>query len=178
MSTNRHGSGRPGFSVFELVIVLVVLGVAATIVGPRLSRAAAVLPSQSGDLLEGRLKALRGAVEAYAREHGGRFPSGDGEMVRRQLLQYTDFDGRVSPHRTGRHRFGPYLAGVPELPVGANMGGAEIVVLKVRPGVGVCEVVRPGRMNGGWVYDPATGRVTANVVAGEVDGEGREYSGY
>src|SRR5689334_1149021 len=81
---------RRGFSLLELIIVLAVLGVAAAIISPRLSRAAAPLPSQPADLLTGRLRAIRLAVDTYAHEHGGRLPAGDGDTVRRQLTQFTD----------------------------------------------------------------------------------------
>src|SRR5690242_15013280 len=79
----RNALSRGLFSLMELAIVLVVLGLVATIVGPRMSRAAAAGPSPrlDHDVRTGRLRMLRAAVDEYAADHGGRFPEGDPDAV-------------------------------------------------------------------------------------------------
>jgi len=165
---------RSGFSILELLIVLSILGVAATIIRPRLSRASQSAPTMPNDVLIGDLRSLRSALLSYANDHRGRVPAGDAVTIQRQLLQFSDRDGRTSPHRTAIHRLGPYISHLPVLPVGANRGRCEIVVINaVADSAGL-----NGEPRGGWLYEPATGLITANTVPGERDTQGIEYREY
>jgi type II secretory pathway pseudopilin PulG len=70
-TVTRTGAPRC-FSLVELVIVIVLIGVIAAIAIPRLSSGA----TGSGDAaLKQSLKVLRDAIERYAAEHGGDFPA-------------------------------------------------------------------------------------------------------
>src|SRR5688572_30331198 len=110
----RNALSRGLFSLMELGIVLVVLALVATVVGPRMSRAAAgPSPHLQDDLLAGRLRMLRVAIDEYAADHGGRFPEGDPDAVLHQLTGYSDRLGHTSPTRNPRHRLGPYLREMP-----------------------------------------------------------------
>jgi hypothetical protein len=152
------------FPVYELAIVLVVLGIVASIVGPRMSRGAASGAGGRGDdaVLVGRLKSFRTAVTAYTNEHGGHPP--DADRVVEQLTQYTDWAGKSSPARTSRHTLGPYLREIPAMPVGARKG-RRTIGLPTDPATA-------------WTYDPVTGRVWANTAVTERDRSGRRYSAY
>src|SRR5215210_5277539 len=87
----RNVLGRGLFSLMELGVVLVVLGLVATIVGPRMSRAAAgPSPHLHGDILSGQLRMLHTAIDEYAADHAGRYPEGDPEAVTLQLTAYSD----------------------------------------------------------------------------------------
>lgn len=165
---------RRGFSILELLIVLSILGVAATIIRPRLSRASQSAPTMPNDVLIGDLRSLRSALLSYANDHRGRVPAGDADTVQRQLLHFSDRDGRTSPHRTSTHRLGPYISQLPTLPVGANRGRSEIVVMhNARESSGP-----DGDPRGGWLYEPSTGIITANTVPGERDTKNIEYRDY
>src|SRR4051812_22587499 len=122
----RNLTGRGVFSLLEVAVVVVVLGVVAAIVAPRMSRGAASSPQLGERVLVGHLRGLREAIEAYAGDHGGHYPDGDGARVARQLTEMTDWSGNVSPTRTARHHLGPYLREIPALPVGARKGLATI----------------------------------------------------
>jgi type II secretory pathway pseudopilin PulG len=171
MTDNRTNStaaatttGR-GFPVLEIAIVLVVLGIVASIVAPRMSRGASGSSSAAvarDAVLVGRLKALRAAVAAYTNDHGGHPP--DADRIVPQLTEFTDWAGRVSPVRTGQHALGPYLREVPPMPVGANRGKTT-VGLPTDPGTA-------------WTYDPTTAQVRANTRPGETDAAGRAYASY
>ena len=165
--TDNYGSPTPKtrtFPVYELAIVLVVLGIVASIVGPRMSRGAGAGAAARGEdaVLVGRLKAFRTAVNAYTNEHGGHPP--DADRVVQQLTQYTDWAGKTSPVRTSRHTLGPYLKEIPQMPVGSRKGRTTIGL--------------PTDPATAWTYDPVTGRVWANTSATERDGTGRRYSAY
>ena len=115
----RKLAGRGVFSMMEVVVVLIFLGVVATIVGPRISRASHA-PIRTGEpLLVGNLRALRLAIDAFAADHDNRPPWGDAAQVVAQLTQFTDRSGAVSPTGTKRYRFGPYLREIPPVTVGS-----------------------------------------------------------
>jgi type II secretory pathway pseudopilin PulG len=165
MATDNPTNPRTGgFPALELAIVVVVLGIVASVVVPRMSRGA---PAASGAdardaVLVGRLKLLRTAVEAYTKDHGGRPP--DPDRIGPQLTTFTDWGGRASPARTGQHVFGPYLRDIPPLPVGENKGKSTI---------GLVTDPRTG-----WTFDPTTAQIRANARPDERDRSGRAYAAY
>src|SRR5690349_9160401 len=109
----RNLAGRGMFSLLEIGVVLVVLGVIGSIVGPRMSRAAAGAAQSTSDrdaqILVGRLRALRTAIAAYADDHGGRYPTGDPTTIARQLTEWSDSAGNVGIPHNVRYHNGPYL---------------------------------------------------------------------
>jgi type II secretory pathway pseudopilin PulG len=158
--------GRVGFTVLQAAVVLGVIGVVATIVGPRMSRAGAPSPRLDEHLLAGHLAALRQATRAYAADHAGHFPDPDPRLAARQLLEYTDDDGHPNPARTPVHRLGPYLREIPPLPVGRNAGAATL------------DHVASPNSPAGWLYDPRTGNVIPNTHPDERDADGEPYAIY
>jgi prepilin-type N-terminal cleavage/methylation domain-containing protein len=110
----RHA--RPAFSMIELVIVVVILGVIASIAIPRFSNAAQ-RSENSAVLASTRI--LNQAVEHYVAEHADRCPATapDGQIInnplafQKRLLGKTDDIGRLN---TGI--FGPYLREFPMNP--------------------------------------------------------------
>jgi prepilin-type N-terminal cleavage/methylation domain-containing protein len=153
------------FSLLELVIVVVILGLIAAIAIPRLSRGTA---GATDAALSGDLAALRNAIEVFAAEHSGNFPTLAG--IEAQLTQYTD-DSNTSepvPKRDERHTFGPYLHAIPPLPVGVCRGKSKITG-KTPPGTD---------LSAGWVYNQKTGQIRANCADTEIDSSDRKYSDY
>ncbi|HEY7117918.1 MAG TPA: type II secretion system protein [Tepidisphaeraceae bacterium] len=153
------------FSLLELAIVLAVLGVVATIVGPRMSRAAANANQTSRTaehLLTGRLKALRRAIRDYCADHADRAP--DAGLIGAQLTQFTDRQGHPSPVRTPRHCLGPYLREIPAIPVGSRTGLATVAA--------------SARSGAAWLYDPPNRHIRPNTSERECDTTGRLYSSY
>src|SRR3954468_12406071 len=109
VSTKRNS----GFSLIELVIVVVVIGIIAAIAIPRLSRGSA---GAADSAVSGNLAVLRSAIDLYATEHGGTYPTVG--TFDSQLTQYTDSAGSFSATKTTTAVYGPYLRKVPPLPVG------------------------------------------------------------
>jgi type II secretory pathway pseudopilin PulG len=164
MPFSRKLLGRGLFSLLELAVVFVILGVVAVIVGPRMSRGASVSPRQNDQILVGHLRLLREALDAYAADHAGHYPNGDPARIAEQLTQYTDRAGEPAPTRSASHPFGPYLREIPALPVGGRSRTATIALVETAPAA--------------WLYNPATGRIRANTTADEFDPLGRPYSSY
>lgn len=150
---------RSAFSLIELVIVVVIIGIIAAIAIPRMSRGAQGANDSS---LVGNLAILRKAIDLYAAEHNGTFPT-DSSTIATQLTQYTDASGTVSATKTATCIYGPYIKSIPILTVGANRGQSAFVAAQ-------------GGSTAGWVY--ASGNVSANCPAAEVDAAGVKYNTY
>jgi prepilin-type N-terminal cleavage/methylation domain-containing protein len=150
------------FSLIELVIVVVIIGIIAAIAIPRMSRGAA----GAGDsALSSNLAMLRKALEMYAAEHDNVFPP-IGKMPG-ALEQYTsgDADPTVAATRSATTPFGPYLRKVPKLNVGPAAGH-------------IATIVTTADGSGGWLYDPATGDIKANLAGTILDANGKAYNTY
>ncbi|MGD9789846.1 MAG: prepilin-type N-terminal cleavage/methylation domain-containing protein [Phycisphaerales bacterium] len=147
-----------GFSMIELVIVVVIIGIIAAIAVPRMSRGAAGAAESS---LTANLNVLRSALDLYATEHGGAYPTA--ANVVGALTTYTDDTGAVSATKTGAYIYGPYVRAIPVLPVGAKKGANGIAAADA---AGI-----------GWIYVDTTGKISANTTT-ETDAKGTLFSAY
>lgn len=157
-SRNRNRA----FSLVELVIVLVIIGVIAAIAVPRLTRGAT---NASATALAADLAAMRNAVELYRAEHEGAFPTVANFV--NQMTQFSDTGGTnfaAAANVATGIVYGPYLKGVPALPVGAEKGSTTVAAAAA---VGV-----------GWIYTDASGVIVCNTTATEVDKDGKLYNTY
>ena len=134
---------RNGFSLIELVIVVVIIGIISAIAIPRLSRGA---EGADESKLKQDLAVLNKALEWYAAEHGGEYPSEANGPA--QLTQFTDAAGNVSATKTGAYIYGPYLRDAPPATGGARPGAK---------GMGTADA--PGI---GWLYSKTHGRIHLN----------------
>ena len=170
------------FSLVELVIVILILGVLAAIAIPRISSSS---KNAGESALKADLQTLRNAIDWYYGEHNNQFPAavGDGtnaanspEALITQLTQYSDKTGVVSINKGIAFPFGPYLrSGFPNLPAGANSGKgslpAEINVVSLASPLNSA----PG--NGkGWHYNSMTGQIIANAI--DIGNDGKAYDKY
>lgn len=171
---------RFGFSLVELVIVIVIIGVIAAIAIPRMSRGASAAGESA---LVGNLAVLRNAIEMYATEHSGVFPGAktDGmggsansaEALTNQLTKYSAADGSCSETKDAAHPFGPYLRkGIPPAPVGTSQGST---VVKVDATTTPPAVSTTGGY--GWVYNPSTGDIIVNSNDLDASG-GKNFNQY
>ncbi|MDX2130813.1 MAG: prepilin-type N-terminal cleavage/methylation domain-containing protein [Planctomycetota bacterium] len=113
----RRRSAHPAFTLLELVVVVVVLGLIVAIAIPRVSRGAenAMLRRLHADTI-----ALQTAIDLYAAEHDGRSPAFDPDgnidtdhgAIAARLTGRTDARGNLTP----AGRFGSYLRSVPQNP--------------------------------------------------------------
>ena len=154
-----------GFSLVELVIVIVIVGIIAAIAIPRVSQGSAGADAAA---LQSDLRALRSAIELYAAEHNGNYPSTVPDtLFADQLTKYTDEYGNVSDTKTHPYIFGPYLSSIPTLKVGEGPTSGED-----ETGVGTTPDSTVG-----WIFDPNSGKISANSGTAQ-DKDGTEFSEY
>jgi prepilin-type N-terminal cleavage/methylation domain-containing protein len=145
------------FSLLELVIVVAIIAVLAAIAIPRMSRGS----RGAGDAaLAANLSVLRNAIDIYAAEHAGTYPSVI-DIVN-QLTQYTNGAGDAQDTKDTTYIYGPYIRKIPPLPVGAKKGCTGISAMT---GDGV-----------GWIYNGST--IKANCEDSEKDDTGKQYNQY
>lgn len=168
-----------GFSLVELVIVVVVLGLLAAIAVPRISRGTI---SAAESTLRKDLMTMRSAINHYAAEHHGDHPgqhradgsrNNDGTLddFVGQMLHYTNPGGQIvdADHPNA---LGPYLVGPPRLNVGVNAGSnGNKMQFDFSP-----ELQADDNIPVGWLYNPVTGNIIANSQAS--DSRGKRYQDY
>lgn len=157
-AAGRQTRVRRGFSLVELVVAVLIIGMLASMAIPRLSRGA----EGAGEAaLAADLVVVRKAIVYYAIEHGNRFPGPTAADMVAQLTQFSDAAGNVSPLRTSAARFGPYLLRIPPLPIGKNAGSTGILIDTVHSPPRVHEP-----SGDDWVYNPNTGEFVPNIKDG------------
>ena len=156
----RHtGMKKQGFSLLEVVIVVAIIAILAAIGIPRMSRGSR---GATESALTGNLAVLRNAIDLYAAEHAGVFPTE--ASINTQLAQYTDVSGAVNATKTTTHIYGPYVRSIPPLPVGAKKGNTKIAAADAN--------------DVGWIYDDADGTINANTTDTELDEADKKYNEY
>ena len=131
---------RRAFTLVELLIVVVILGILAAVVIPQFSDASTDARLSS---LTTNLATIRGQLELYKLQHQGNYP-GFGTFSD-EMTKKTDVDGTVNPAGA----FGPYLQRIPNNPftTGASLNNVTIAL--------------PATTNA-WFYDVLTGEFKAN----------------
>jgi prepilin-type N-terminal cleavage/methylation domain-containing protein len=176
---NTRHQKKHAFSLIELIVVVVILGVLAAMAIPRFSQGADGGESE----LKTALAVLRSSIELYCHDHGaypGQKSAGtDAAGARtvaacvRQLTRYTDAEGRVSDTPSETFCYGPYLRqGVPLCPVSPDGPSARIHLIS---GSQVPEYTATAS-DAGWVYNCDTGYIAANSPA--VDARRTRYDAY
>ncbi len=157
---------RPGsaFTLVEILIVVIILGILAAIVIPNITGITAI--SREANLKE-NLSKIRGQIQMYGNQHNG-FPTAAGFAD--QMTECTRMDGQVSAVRTSEYRFGPYLEQMPPNPVSSD----RTIRAAAAPG----DAFPPGDADGGWWYNETTGTFFADLKDTHVDQGGNRYNRY
>jgi len=142
--------GRRGFTLVEILIVVIILGILAAIVIPQFTNASNDARKSN---LSSQLQTLRAQIELYKLQHKESVPkliTGGGGMWN-VFTEYTDITGAVSA--TGgpgtAYPYGPYYTHLPANPLAPN-GTATNLVATAPDGAS------------GWIYDEATGKIGAS----------------
>lgn len=110
-----------GFTLIEILIVVILLGILATIIIPQVS-----VSSDDAKLnaTKTNLGHMRSAIELYYYQHNDTYPgqndnTGSGTSnagaaataFKEQLTQYTDVNGDVEVTKDSTYKYGPYVKG-------------------------------------------------------------------
>tara|TARA_R110002111_G_scaffold101314_2_gene157023 strand:+ start:113 stop:622 length:510 start_codon:yes stop_codon:yes gene_type:complete len=137
------------FTLVEILIVVVILGILAAMVVPQFASASESAQSSS---LKGSLQVIRSQVELYHAHHNSTYPSlaqlGAAWNV---LLARTDASGNVGVV-DGVHIYGPYIKKMPINPFEDSLTVSDTAAAGV-----------------GWVYDESTGRVYGVMLESKAD---------
>lgn len=165
MSRAQCQHGRPlrrGFTLVEVLIVVVILGILAATVLPQFT-------SASDDARESALvqdlQTLRSQIELYKFQHNGTYPaegSTDPQEFEDAMLLSSDEQGNTGP--VGSLPLGPYFVG--QLPPNPYNGLRTVDVVNAE----LSSVTPDGST--GWIYSSQTGRLKANNPPSVTDSNG------
>lgn len=119
LATRHSREKTAGFSLVELLVVIVIIGILAMIIVPQLSTST---DEAKLSTLQSDLSAMRSAVEVYRAQHNAypaevmptNPPAGVSSLADAfvaQMTRYTDAGGRISNTKDATFKYGPYLKG-------------------------------------------------------------------
>ncbi len=104
---------RTGFTLVEILIVVVILGILAAIVIPQFTEASTEAKTSS---LCTDLQTVRSQIELYKIQHNDNIPApeaGTPCTTWNKMTMYTDIDGNTNAAYTTVFKYGPYLQKIP-----------------------------------------------------------------
>lgn len=149
-----------GFTLVEILIVVIILGILAAIVIPQFSNASDDARKSS---LSGQLQTLRSQIELYRLQHRGQFPP---SLVAGGATAWDEMVTRTNEDHTtaGNPRFGPYLQAAPRNSLNGNID--VFVVANGATDYGSGGGASPGAATDGWVFNSVTGKLWATTAQG------------
>lgn len=165
--------GRRGFTLIEILIVVVILGILAAIVVPQFSNASRLARENT---LKDDVRYLRTQLAVYKAQHFDVAPgylNGDStaeaqkEAFIAQMTRYTNEKSQDSTTAGAAYPFGPYLSRMPENPL-----TGKDTILFVQNG---SPMPAPDGTTG-WIYKPETLEIIANIDGKDLDGV--DYAAY
>lgn len=137
MKTHKRVSG--GFTLVEILIVVVILGILAAIVVPKFTDASTTAKRSN---VVAQLKTIRAQLELYKLQHNDEYPTV--AQMFTNLITETETDGTAGDN--SGNEVGPYLQVAPDNPF---TNGSTVAADN----------------SGDWEYDAATGEIRAVMTA-------------
>lgn len=157
---------RTGFTLIEVLIVVVILGILASTVLPQFTAASSDAQQSA---LEQDLHTLRSQIQMYRMDHGA-FPALASTLstdFKNAMLLASDAKGNVTG--TGTKKFGPYLVG--QIPANPFTGGRGIKIVTAPLSAATPdETLMDGTDKVGWIYSPTEGAIKGNNQGLAADG--------
>lgn len=157
-----------GFTLVEILIVVIILGILAAIIVPQFSTAS---EKARASMLADDLRSWRSQLEVFKAQHRD-VPAGypdcdpaqapdEGTLVSHMTLA-SDSDGQTAAVGTPGFRWGPYMSRIPQNPVN---GKDTVEVLADGAAVPV------GDGSHGFIYQPATMTLKPDLAGNDPDGK-------
>jgi general secretion pathway protein G len=168
---------RPrGFTLIEILIVVIILGIVSSIVIPQFSTA--THESREATLRD-CLRYLRTQITIFKAQHrdvSPGYPNGDTSAAAdaatflSQMTTYSDEYCNLNATQTSTFKFGPYLSEMPGNPLSnASKSGLWVVNGTSMPAPDESQPY-------GWIYNPQTQTIIANLQGS--DSGGMPYASY
>jgi prepilin-type N-terminal cleavage/methylation domain-containing protein len=138
-----------GFTLIELVVVVIVLGILVAMAAPRMVN---IVGDATDNSVRHSLEVLRDAIETYAAQHGGAYPA-----------------AATTDEGTFKSDIAPYLRGqFPKCPVGPGVpDGVDVVDAGTSlAGTGSATLATDNM----WKYDSKSGEIIINYGGVSEDG--------
>jgi general secretion pathway protein G len=165
--------GATAFTLIEILIVVVILGILATVVIPQFSNAS---QQARENTLKDELQYLRTQIAVFKAQHQDvppGYPGGnptstpDTQDLNDQLTLYTDINCNVAAQSSAVFAYGPYLS---QLPANSINGMSTFEM------IGNNQSMSAPDGTTGWIYQPQTQTLIANVTGN--DSCGIPYASY
>jgi general secretion pathway protein G len=142
---------KKGFTLVEILIVVIILGILAAIVIPQFTQASTEARVSN---LKTNLQTIRSQLLLYKMQHTNEaYPDTNFDT---QMTQYTDMAGDVTATPDATHTLGPYLQSIPVNPFSA--------VNTVRVVSGAATAFAAPAADAGWWFNSTTGEFRADLV--------------
>lgn len=170
--THLQSLSRRGFSLIEILIVVMILGIIASVVIPQFTNAS---QEARENALKDDLRYLRTQIEVYSAQHGDvppGYPNGNladtptEEALVAQLTQRTNRAGQTSATPDPTYPFGPYFDRFPTNAINGKWS-VRMQLTDEDPSIDG---------NSGWIYIVPKRRIVANALG--VDSSGTPYANY
>jgi len=162
-------AAKQGFTLVEILIVVIILGILAAIVIPQFTEASS--EARVSNLMT-NLQTIRSQLLLYKTQHLESYPAdGDGEghdEFEDEMCNYSDEDGVTQATPDSDHPYGPYLTTIPINPL-SNDNTVRVV------DDGDTVFAAPDD-DGGWYFNAATGEFRADLTDDHETADGTDLN--
>lgn len=139
---------RAGFTLIEILIVVVIMAVLAATIIPQFSSSTNDAKVSTAQF---NLAMMRSQVQLYSLHHNGVLPTGANNL--QQFTTPTDVNGNLSTTQlpSSTYPYGPYCQ---QIPVNPFTGSNTVTVF-----TGTGTPTASGSTTAGWIYSPTTGQL-------------------
>jgi general secretion pathway protein G len=156
-------TAKRAFTLVEILIVVIILGILAAIVIPQFTQASTEARVSN---LRTNLQTIRGQLQLYKTQHNDIVPT----TLSTQLVQFSDISGGVSATSDSTHTFGPYLQSIPVNPL-SNSNAIRVVT-------GASTAFAAPTADAGWWFNSTTGEFRADLKDSWVTTDATKYNSF